>query len=302
MMQDLFDTPPPYQEQADGIYLPDMDLSAWPSSYYGRTRRIDLAKFYHDILKASGPAAVAAATSGQTDEQDHQRINRSSSSSSNSSSDSSSSDSDTSDADSNSLLQQFDKWDHIGNGLSTKPKKQVRFTSDAPQVFEYEPEYPLPQIHKDHSLFDDGWPGRTKTAMKSSGFIDFKSKIEAKLGAINDPSLISQLDSSNANVDESTLLYNQENSPLYRGYYRNRKSPLVKKLNLRPIPNEPTLVLDTSPSPSNSYIDSPATPKDGHHLPMLAMGESISTASSSSNVSVSSRWLKTLSRIRSSSK
>ncbi|KAF1801070.1 hypothetical protein FB192DRAFT_1383845 [Mucor lusitanicus] len=139
--------------------------------------------------------------------------------------------------------------------------------------------------------------------MKSSGFIDFKSKIEAKLGAINDPSLISQLDSSNANVDESTLLYNQENSPLYRGYYRNRKSPLVKKLNLRPIPNEPSLVLDTSPSPSNSYADSPATPKDGHHLPTLAMGESVSTASSSSsNASVSNRWLKTLSRIRNSSK
>lgn len=293
-MQDLFDTPPPYQEQADGIYLPDMDLSAWPSSYYGRTRRIDLAKFYHDILKASSPAASTQ------DEQDHQRINRSSSSSSNSSS---SSDSDTSDADSNSLLQQFDQWDHIGDGLSARPKKQVRFTSDPPQVFEYEPEYPLPQIHKDHSLFDDGWPGRTKTAMKSSGFIDFKSKIEAKLGAINDPSLISQLDSSNANVDESTLLYNQENSPLYRGYYRNRKSPLVKKLNLRPIPNEPSLVLDTSPSPSNSYADSPATPKDGHHLPTLAMGESVSTASSSSsNASVSNRWLKTLSRIRNSSK
>lgn len=298
MMQDLFDTPPPYQEQADGIYLPDMDLNAWPSSYYGRTRRIDLAKFYHDILKASSPAAVAS-TQDEPDEQDHQRINRSSSSSSNSSSSSSSSESDTtSDADSNSLLQQFDQWDHIGDEFLTRPKKQVRFTSDPPEVFEYEPEYPLPLIHKDHSLFDDGWPGRTKTAMKSSGFIDFKSKIEAKLGAINDPSLISQLDSSNANVDESTLLYNQENSPLYRGYYRNRKSPLVKKLNLRPIPNEPTLVLDASPSPSNSYIDSPATPKDGHHLPILSMGESISTTSSSSSASVSSRWLKTLSRIR----
>lgn len=297
-MQDLFDTPPPYQEQADGIYLPDMDLNAWPSSYYGRTRRIDLAKFYHDILKASGPDAVAASTQDQTDGQDHQRINRSSSSSSNSSS----SDSDASDAESSSLLQQFDQWDLIGDRLSTKPKKQVRFTADPPQVFEYEPEYPLPLISKDHSLFDDGWPGRTKTAMKSSGFIDFKSKIEAKLGAINDPSLISQLDSSNANVDESRLLYNQENSPLYRGYYRNRKSPLVKKLNLRPIPNEPTLVLDASPSPSNSYIDSPATPRDGHHLPMLAMGESISTASSSSNASASNRWLKTLSRIRNSSK
>lgn len=299
MQHDLFDTPPPYQEQSDDIYLPDMDLSAWPSSYYGRTRRIDLAKFYHDILKASSPTA---APSQEQPEEHQQRINRSSSSSSNSSSDSS--DSDASEVDTNSLFQQFEQWDLIGDGLSTRPKKQVRFASDPPQVFEYEPEYPLSLIHKDHSLFDDGWPGRTRTAMKSSGYIDFKSKIEAKLGAINHSSLISQLDSSNANVDESTLLYNQENSSLYRGYYRSRKSPFVEKLNLRPIPNEPTLVLDTLPSPSNSYMDSPATPKDGHHLPILAMGESVLTASSSSssNASISKRWLKTLSRIRKSSK
>lgn len=291
-MQNLFDSPPPYQTQADGIYLPDMDLNAWPSSYYGRTRRIDLAKFYHDILKASSPD-VGALTEQQQAE-DHQCINSGSSSTS----------SDTSDEEESPLLQQFDQWDHIGDKLTaaaTKQKKQVRFSLDPPMVFEYEPEYPLPLTNKDHSLFDDGWPGRTKTAMKSSGFIDFKSKIEAKLGAVNDPSLISQLDSSNANVDESTLLYNQEDSPLYRGYYRNRKSPLVQKLNLRPIPNEPSLILDTSPSPSNSYTDSPVTPKDNHHLPLLSMGESISTTSSSSNSSTN-RWLKTLSRIRNNSK
>ncbi|KAI8379538.1 uncharacterized protein BYT42DRAFT_569111 [Radiomyces spectabilis] len=38
---------------ATSIERSENDSSAWPSSYYGLTRRIDLAKLYHDILLAT---------------------------------------------------------------------------------------------------------------------------------------------------------------------------------------------------------------------------------------------------------
>lgn len=255
----LIDTPPPY----------DMDLNAWPSSYYGRTRRIDLEKFYHDILKAS-------------------------------SNDDPCNDSSSSDED--------EQVNHISTTCVTpgsigtagnKTNKKVTFSAEPPMVFEYEPEYDQDITKKNGvSLFDDGWPGRTKIAMKSTGFIDFKSKIEAKLGAINDPSLISQLDT---NVSENCLMFDQEQSPLYRGYYRHRKSPLVQKLNLRPVPNEqqqPSLMMDDTPSPSNSYTDSPLTPRDSCSI----LEPSVSSASSNTSMLSpgGSKWLnRTLSRIRS---
>jgi hypothetical protein len=270
--QDIFDPPPPYQPHSDDIYLPDMDMNAWPSSYYGRTRRIDLAKFYHDILKASGNELT-----------NHCEDQCSSSSSS--------------DEEEQVITDQVSATSKQDNCMN---KKSVTFSVDPPIVHEYESEYDNQPIHsyKDHSLFDDGWPGRTKSAMNSTGFMDFKSKIEAKLGAINDPSLVSQLDTCNENVDESSLLYN-------RGY-RGKKSPSVKRLSLRPIPNcnmieEPSLMMD-SPSPSNSYTDSPlTTPSDTHAIPNLPTVDLDHSASSSTKPPNGGRWLKTLSRIRRSS-
>jgi hypothetical protein len=218
--------------------ITNMDSSAWPSSYYGRTRRIDLEKFYQEITKASQPC-----------------------------------------------------------------KKRVTFSPDPPKVHEYEAEYDITIKPTNSKLFDDGWPGRTKKAMASTEFMDFKSKIEAKLGAINDASLLVQLDKNN---NEMIDFSNQEN----RGYYRHRKSPLVQKLKLRPIPNpimEPNLILDT-PSPSSSYTDSPLTPRDNHALPIMGdyLNQSISSSSSNSTASSSLlspngsvRWLKSLTRMKS---
>lgn len=228
---------------------------AWPSSYYGRTRRIDLEKFYHDLLK-------------------------------NSNHDESSSDDEEADQVNSISLPSV-------TSTVTKSPKKVSFSTEPPTVYEYEAEYDEP-TRKGDSLFDDGWPGRTKKAMTSSGFIDFKSKIEAKLGAINDPSLISQLDTI---CNEPINTY---------GGYRQRKSPLVQKLNLRPIPNnekllQPSLLMDDTPSPSSSYTDSPLTPRDSYSL----LEPSISSASTSSNSILSpggSKWLnRTLSRIRNNS-
>ncbi|CAO3610362.1 unnamed protein product [Mucor hiemalis] len=283
----LIDAPPPYQLQSEGIYLPDMDMNAWPSTYYGRSRRIDLAKFYHDILKAStnDDQCNSDSSSGNSSDEDEQ-VNQ-------------------------IRLSRVTATQEKSKKSTTK---KVTFTEAAPTIYEYEAEYDSPTKAMktgSSSLFDDGWPGRTKNAMESSGFMDFKSKIEAKLGAINDPSLISELDKSNENVDESSLLYNQEESPLFRGYYRHRKSPLVKKLNLRPVPNteqqhQPSLMEDT-PSPSNSYTESPVTPKDSYSIPLLGdVPQQPSSSSTSSNSSVlspgGSKWLnRTLSRIRSTS-
>lgn len=224
--------------------ITNMDSSAWPSSYYGRTRRIDLEQFYKDILRASAPTTIT--------------------------------------------------------------KKKVTFSPDPPTVHEYEPEYDLLPRVTSSKLFDDGWPGRAKKAMASTEFMDFKSKIEAKLGAINDPSLLVQLQ------DKDNEIIHQEN----RGYYRHRKSPLVQKLNLRPIPNpimnEPSLIMDT-PSPSSSYTDSPLTPKDNHAIPTLPimgdLNQSVSSSSSNSTASSSLlspngsvRWFKSLTRKKSASK
>jgi hypothetical protein len=250
---DIFDAPPPYQIHSDSIYLPDMDMSAWPSSYYGRTRRIDLAKFYHDILKASSNNELVedpcSSSSSSCDEDEQVTIDQPSTT--------------------------------ISTDCMNK-QKRVTFSIDPPSIHEYEPEYDNLPTHsyKDYSLFDDGWPGRTKSAMNSTGFIDFKSKIEAKLGAINDPSLVSQLDTCNENIHESSLLYNQPE-------YRRKKSSSVKRLSLRPIPNchmNPSLRIDN---------DSPITPKD---IPAVDLNQSSPLTKPSGG-----RWLKTLSRIRSSS-
>ncbi|KAI7895163.1 uncharacterized protein EV154DRAFT_477612 [Mucor mucedo] len=231
---------------------------AWPSSYYGRTRRIDLEKFYHDLLKNSNHDE-----SSSDDEEDEQ-------------------------------VNHISVVGVTSTITKTKSTKKVSFSTEPPTVYEYEAEYDEP-TRKGDSLFDDGWPGRTKKAMKSSGFIDFKSKIEAKLGAINDPSLISQLDT----------ICNEPITTTYGGY-RQRKSPLVQKLNLRPIPNseklvQPSLLMDDTPSPSSSYTDSPLTPRDSYSL----LEPSVSSASTSSSSILSpggSKWLnRTLSRIRNNS-
>lgn len=254
----MMDSPPPYELEENGLYLSGMDLNAWPSSYYGRTRRIDLAKFYHDILKAST----------SHDDEDHD--------------DQCSEDSTASSDDEEEAINQNNLVGVTSLPTNSNKKKTVTFTDEAPTVYEYEPEYDLVHHNKSSNnlMFDDGWPGRTKMAMKSTGFIDFKSKIEAKLGAINDPSLISELDK-------------EDQIPLYRGYYRHRKSPLVNKLNLRPIPNnQPSLLLDNLPSPSNSYTDSPMTPRDIQTIPFI----------DEPSTSTGSKWLnRTLSRIRSTS-
>lgn len=276
---DIFDTPPPYQAQSNSIYLPDMYMSDWPSSYYGRSRRIDLAKFYHDILKA---------TSDELETTDECEDPCSSSVSSN-------------DED-----EQAVQVDHISETVSEPVnKKTVTFSADPPVIHEYEPEYEdqTTYSYKDHSLFDDGWPGRTKSAMNSTSFMDFKSKIEAKLGAINDPTLVSQLDTCIENVDEGSLLCNRPESSLYSGY-RSKKSPSVKRLSLRPIPNsnmeKPSSMME-SLSPPNSCTDSPLpTPEDTEivipDLSTVDLNRSVSPTNSSNG-----RWLKTLSKIRRSS-
>lgn len=124
--------------------------------------------------------------------------------------------------------------------------RQVSFSLDPPLIYEYEPEHdqPMPSV----SFFDEGWPGRAKKAMDSTGFIDFKSKIEAKLSAINHPGLMSQLESDRS-VQPSLL----------SSRYRDRKSPLVEPLSFCPEQDESDT--DSSLSPT---IDSPlvATPSD----------------------------------------
>jgi hypothetical protein len=255
-------------DQTVSIYTSDRE--AWPSSYYRQAPRIDLAKFYQDILKMS------------IQEQEQEQIQPKNSSDNN-------------------------------NKLKTKKSKKrrarkVTFSTEPPQVYEYEPEYDDDAPSETAVGFmSEGWPGRTKDAMNTSSFIDFKSKIEAKLGAVNDSSLMTELNNS---------IKEQES----RGFYRHRKSPLVQKLNLRPIPNEnfdvPSLVMDTTPSPSSSLCDSPGTPMDGYAFPTLedfsqsaSISSSSSTSTSSSTSSSSSigtlksparaAWLKTFSILRS---
>ncbi|KAI8066236.1 uncharacterized protein B0P05DRAFT_553498 [Gilbertella persicaria] len=60
----------------------------------------------------------------------------------------------------------------------------------------------MPSKYKSR-LLDEGWPGRAKLAESSDGFMDFKSKIEARLSAVNDPSLVSQLQ-TDSNFRQST--------------------------------------------------------------------------------------------------
>ncbi|KAI8975710.1 hypothetical protein BDF20DRAFT_837076 [Mycotypha africana] len=283
--QPLFPPPPPYDAHGNEIYLSEMDSNAWPSSYYGRTRRIDLAKFYFDILKAS---------SDEIDKVNHQQQQQCDDLCSSSS----------------------DEEEQISIIQKPKSVKKVTFSKEPPTIFEYEPEYDktatmlytssnnmtynhTPVSYKNNSLFDEGWPGRTKKAMNSAGFIDFKSKIEAKLGAVNDPALLLALDKNNETIlklaedkddnDDkvicSTTMVDRELSQDSRGYYRHRKSPLVQSLNLQPILNtncvvsaatttttddDPGLLTDNSPSPSISYTDSPITPKDSQDLLLLS--------------------------------
>ncbi|KAI8978579.1 hypothetical protein BDB01DRAFT_837220 [Pilobolus umbonatus] len=128
-----------------------------------------------------------------------------------------------------------------------KLRKQKKVTFDlTPTVYEYEPEYDT--VQPTNTLMIEGWPGKTKDAMKSVGFIDFKSKIEAKLSALNDADLISQLEQNDQ--DPPTSIF-------------ERRFP---RLNLIPVStagNEtPGLLPDNTPSPSNSVTDTPSTPKD----------------------------------------
>ncbi|KAI9247635.1 hypothetical protein BY458DRAFT_527089 [Sporodiniella umbellata] len=105
------------------------------------------------------------------------------------------------------------------NTLKKESKgKKVTFSSQPPTVYEYEAEseYREPIAH---TFFNEGWCGRAKEAMSTTGFMDFKSKIEAQLGAINHPSLMSQLDQ-------------QPPGLLFTSHYKNRKSPLVQPLSL----------------------------------------------------------------------
>ncbi|KAI8882656.1 hypothetical protein K501DRAFT_295147 [Backusella circina FSU 941] len=241
------------------------DNEAWPSSYYRQAPRIDLAKFYQDILKKS------------TQEQDQIQPK-------------------------NSTKKSNKK---LKSKKNKKRARKVTFSTEPPQIYEYEPEYDHVDAPSDAAVgfMSEGWPGRAKDAMNTSSFIDFKSKIEAKLCAANDASLVTELNNS---------MKEQES----RGFYRHRKSPLVQKLNLRPIPNEnfdvPSLVMDTTPSPSSSYCDSPGTPMDGYSLPILenfSQYVSISSSSTSSSSTCSSNgtlksparvaWLKTFSLLRS---
>lgn len=323
--------PPPYQVLADDMYNTpsEMDTTAWPSSYYGRSKRIDLAKFYQDILKASTNTTAEECNGfidSSSDEDEQQTLVQNNTISVTPTHNGMH-------GKTNVTLSTMVKNDKN----SSNKKKRVRFTDQAPIVHEYEPEYDELEDTTTTtkkassggggvSLFDEGWPGRTKVAMKSDGFMDFKSKIEAKLGAINDPSLIYQLDSSNSSVNQGSLLFNcqaqdgeqteEGSSNSYRGYYRHRKSPLVKKLNLKPIPNssklveeeeeKPTVVavkppslMNDIPSPSNSYTDSPITPKDNTICTIPPIASISSTSSTSSTGGGGSKWLnRTLSKLK----
>ncbi|CAO3691257.1 unnamed protein product [Rhizopus stolonifer] len=129
------------------------------------------------------------------------------------------------------LVNPAEKTQNIG--------RRVSFSVDPPVVHEYdaEPKEPI-------AFFNEGWCGRAQEAMNSSGFMDFKSKIEAKLSAINNPSLMSQLD--------------QHTQPGSR--YKYRKSPLVEPLSLCPEVNE----LENNNESMSPNNDSPVitTPSD----------------------------------------
>jgi hypothetical protein len=233
----FLDPPPPYRAHSNSAYyLSDND--SWPSSYYRNSPRVDLAKFYHDILEAS-------AGNNSNNSSDEHNISECS--------------------------QEV-----------TNPNRdrRVTFSEEAPQVFEYEAEYDTPKQSVHGRSLDDGWPGRAKSAMKSSAFIDFKSKIEAKLSAVNDDSeLISEI----KNMD-------YQNGG---GYYRYRKSPLVQRLSLRPIPNQNYCTDEDNELSSPCDSPPPETPKDNQHLEFHSRSSSTSSSSSSlSSIPNRMSWLR----------
>ena len=84
----------------------ESDLSAWPSSYYGRTRRIDLAKLYSETLRLA-----------RIDQQQQQQQQQ------------------------HKPLPPHPTRKIIHNhGASTKTRRKVSFTAEPPKVHEYEPE------------------------------------------------------------------------------------------------------------------------------------------------------------------
>ncbi|KAI8366459.1 hypothetical protein EDC96DRAFT_508158 [Choanephora cucurbitarum] len=174
---DLIDPPPPYEAYAESPFCAsDTNFSAWPSDYYRKTRRIDLEQFYHDVLQASI----------QQTSEDISYPRNSSDSYSSATTDES---------------------------ISYSKPKQVTFCPNPPVVYEYEPEYDDTDnidsdvIQKPTGFkFDEGWPGRAKRASTSSGFLDFKSKIEAQLSAVNDASVMSQINANTADLNHSPPL------------------------------------------------------------------------------------------------
>lgn len=84
----------------------ESDLSAWPSSYYGRTRRIDLAKLYSETLRLA-----------RIDQQQQQQQQQ---------------------------YQQKPLPPHPKEirttTTTTKTRRKVSFTTEPPKVHEYEPE------------------------------------------------------------------------------------------------------------------------------------------------------------------
>ncbi|KAI8352488.1 hypothetical protein BD560DRAFT_408781 [Blakeslea trispora] len=234
---DLLDPPPPYEAHADNtLCTPDTNFAAWPSDYYRKTRRIDLEQFYHEVLQAS---------IHHTEELhiNHPRQRNSSDSCSSATTDD----------------------DSIEHTILSKPK-QVTFCPNPPVVHEYEPEYDTTDnvIQKPTGFkFDEGWPGRAKIAIKSSGFLDFKSKIEARLSAVNDASVMSQINASTADLN-------------------NHRPPSVL-VNYHP---KGFLDFRSVLSPTDYQQDSPEPTQDRHY-------------SLSSNTT-SNKWLDTLSKLKKS--
>ncbi|KAI7882956.1 hypothetical protein K492DRAFT_193108 [Lichtheimia hyalospora FSU 10163] len=79
----------------------ESDLSAWPSSYYGRTRRIDLAKLYSETLRLA-----------RIDQQQRQQ----------------------------KPLPPHPRKTIHNHGAKIKTRRKVSFTTEPPKVHEYDPE------------------------------------------------------------------------------------------------------------------------------------------------------------------
>ncbi|CDH48219.1 predicted protein [Lichtheimia corymbifera JMRC:FSU:9682] len=88
----------------------ESDLSAWPSSYYGRTRRIDLAKLYSETLR------LARVDQQQQQQQQQKPLPP------------------------HPPTRKMTHNNHGGARSSTKTRRKVSFTTEPPKVHEYEPE------------------------------------------------------------------------------------------------------------------------------------------------------------------